>query len=103
MKLSSKDVVNLKIGNWNSSLCPDGTVLWSHKPIGFITKKDIKTAVIATPHYDKLNEVAVDVYVDFEDDSAPVLQTSFRISGYSVENDRKMYIEQMTAILSILK
>jgi len=103
MKLSSKDVAGLTIGEWSSKITIDGTIIWNRKPKGFFQKKEVNTVVFATPHYDQLNQVAVDLIPDFTDEESFTLQSTFRISGMSVKADLQIYIDHLTKILSLLK
>lgn len=95
MRLGNNDIVGYKFGEWTSSLTPDGVIMWS--------KPTTKTIVFATPHYDTLNEVAVDVALNFEDEDAMTLHSSFKIEGLSLEKDRTMYLIMVESILNSLK
>jgi hypothetical protein len=79
----------------------DGTVLWM-KPKSLFSKKMSNLVVYATPHYNKPNQVAVDV-INGDRSGNAVLSTTFHIQGEWVATDLKKYMIEMEAILNILK
>lgn len=97
-KFTSKDCDRLKIGKWTSQQITDGLIVWTKKKPFFGKDKNTIT-VWATPHYNKQNEVAVDVTKDGE----PILSRTFELRGEWVESDLKKYLIEMTEILTILK
>lgn len=95
MKLNNNDIIGHKYEQWTASQTPEGSLMWC--------KPTSNTIVFATPHYDTLNEVAVDLVLDMEDEDAMTLQSTFKIEGLSVEKDRTMYLIMVESILKSLK
>jgi hypothetical protein len=94
------DVDGMKIGKWTAKLQPDGTIIWTRLK-SFFQKKKGDIFVYATPHYNQLNEVSVDIVG--EDFGDPILQKTFWLKGDYRECDLKLYEVEMKAIFNILK
>lgn len=96
MKLAKRDLAQLYIGFWKSTLTPDGCIMW--------TNPQNPVTVFATPDHDETNVVSVDVVpsIDALDDDL-VLQTKFSLGGVSAEHDAKTYLANVRQVLNLLK
>lgn len=97
--LQNKDIAGRSIGDWTANTTPDGTVVWT-KPKKLF-KKASPIGVYATPHYDQMNRVSVDV-VSLNADRT-TLSTHFYLKGEFLASDLKLYLVNMQEIFSMLK
>ena len=100
--LQNIHIAGQKIGDWQASVTPDGTIAWSRPKKMF--RKESLVGVYATPHYDKPNVVSVDVVKhDTFEGMHVTMSTSFNLKGEFLESDLKMYLVRMESILGLLK
>ena len=108
--LQNSDIVGSRIGNWKATETPDGVILWvKMKPsfLDYLMQRPIynsMAAIMATPHYDRENKVAVDLAPDMSAESDnDTLQGSFWLPGKTVEEDKQVYLDQIKKYITILK
>jgi len=96
--LADDKIIGHKIGDWKASLTPDGTILWTKAKKLF--RKGSPVGVFATPHWNKENEVAIDVVnlnTPYDD---VTLRDTITLKGN--DNDLKTYLDYMKNLFSML-
>lgn len=108
--LQNSHIVGSRIENWKATETPDGVILWVKRGQSLLEKLlqlpyyNSKAAIMATPHYDRENKVAVDLAPDMGAESdTDTLQGSFWLPGKTVEEDKAVYLGQIKKYISILK
>lgn len=108
--LQNTHIVGSRIGKWKATQTPDGVILWVKGEPSFLDKMmqvpiiKNKAAIMATPHYDCENKVAVDLYPDMSmDTDTDTLQGSFWLPGKTLNEDKAIYLGQIKKYIAILK